>query len=220
MTAPKPSPSELPVAELSSEAERRLSRALALAVHPSELDPEVNERLIASALGSTGAAEGVALPELADEASLTAEARSRELASAALLRAALEGEPVLTEHRALVGALVAAWRPATIAAATHDALIRRHTRRASALRAALWPALGLAAAAAFVMAAWGPELRGRRQPPRAPALELSFARSAAELFDPAEAFAQTGGESARIDRIGAARTAEFRANRFARWGVE
>jgi hypothetical protein len=200
--------------------EDRLSRALALALDPSELDPEVNERLIASAMRSTGAAEGAALPELVDDASLTAEASSRELADAAALRAALEGELVVTEHRALVGALVAAWRPAAVASATHDALIRRHARRASALRAALWPALGLAAAAAFVVAAWGPELRARMQPPRAPALELSLARSAAELFDPAEAFAQTGGESARIDRIGAARTAEFRANRFARWGVE
>jgi hypothetical protein len=43
------------------------------------------------------------------------------------------------------------------------------------------------------------------------------ARSTQPLFR--EPFAQSGGESARIDRIASARAADLRDNRFAAWGV-
>ncbi len=52
-----------------------------------------------------------------------------------------------------------------------------------------------------------------------PQPSLIPARSTADLFDAAEPFPRTGGESKRIDRIAAARSADLRANRFAAWGV-
>lgn len=48
-------------------------------------------------------------------------------------------------------------------------------------------------------------------------LELAVTRSTQSLFP--ERFPQVGGESARIDRIAMARSADLRENRFARWGV-
>jgi hypothetical protein len=211
MTAPKRSLVAVRNEPLPSagavDPDEELERALALAVHPTDLDPELNERLIALAVGG---------PLDASHASPPA---TRELAAAALLRAALDGEPALTEHRALVDELVAAWRPTAIAPAVNDVLVGRHVRRARWLRTTLAPAFALAAVAAAVVFTWSPARGPREGLPRAAAIELSLARSTTDLFDPAEAFPRAGGESARVDRIADARIAEFRSNRFARWGV-
>lgn len=53
----------------------------------------------------------------------------------------------------------------------------------------------------------------------APRAARIAARSTSELFDATTPFPRTGGESARVDRIAGARSADLRANRFAAWGV-
>jgi hypothetical protein len=53
----------------------------------------------------------------------------------------------------------------------------------------------------------------------APHAVLIPSRSTDDLFDAAEPFPRSGGESQRMDRIVGARASDLRANRFAAWGV-
>jgi hypothetical protein len=59
----------------------------------------------------------------------------------------------------------------------------------------------------------------RRPTPALSPPQLVQARSTQELFDPATPFPTKGGESERLEKIVAARSADLRANRFAAWGV-
>lgn len=133
-----------------------------------------------------------------------------ELAEAAALRAALDegstGDPV-------VEALRAAHAPRPIARDAHDAIVSRALApRGGARRPVVLRLAGGVTAALAVAAAIAVLVRGGAAAP-----ELARARSTQPLFD--EPF-KVGQASARIDRIAVARAADFRDNRFAKWGVK
>lgn len=127
-----------------------------------------------------------------------------ELASAAALRDALDADD-------LVVALRAAHAPSEIDPEAHRLLVARAVGTGSKVvplrRRVIAPAVSVLAAAA-VLVLWV----GR--PSEAP---LAQSRSTQPLFD--EAF-KSGETSARIDRIAVARAADYRDNRFAKWGVK
>lgn len=150
-----------------------------------------------------------------------------ELEAARLLRDALDGAEASTEPRsgrpplepsgnaALALALRNAWEPAPIEPAAHAAIVERALREAAARRrgkvirlgAVVSTALALAAGVALFVQA---PSRGPAPPP------LVHSRSTQPLFR--ERFG-LDDSTARIDRIAAARSADLRENRFARWGV-
>lgn len=215
-----------PGLEATPEEAAGVVALLEAAWRPGALDEAANERLLAAALGGEEAAPSEA-----------------ELREAEQLRRALEGDAPhpLAE---LAGALGAATKPADLPADRHEALLERalgagadvvpldaRRRRARGVGAArpraarvgglVGGALALAAAVAlFVSTSRQRPDSQAAAPPRiseARAVELAEARSTAELFD--APFAGKGGESERLDRINAARSADLRANRFASWGV-
>ncbi len=178
----------------------------------------------------TGEGPGPAAPWPDDD--FDAPPSDEELEAARALAEALEGRG----DAAFAGALRAAYDPAALDPARHEALLERalaprgnvvrldDRRRAAARRAlGLGGATGvMAAAAALALALWPPGKRESAPPSAAaPALALAPAlapsRSTQELFD--EPFARSGGGSARIDRIAQARSRDLRQNRFRRWGV-
>jgi hypothetical protein len=143
-----------------------------------------------------------------------------EQAEATRLREALE-DPARVQGGGLAGALSAAWSPRDLSAGEHRALLDRaladhalRRRRAHAMRVSF--GAGLAALAAGVALVVG---IGRGSPPTALRADAAFAptRSTQSLFT--EPFAGAGGQTARVDRIAAARAADLRENEFARWGV-
>ncbi len=144
-----------------------------------------------------------------------------EQAEATRLREALE-DPARAQGGSgeLAGALSAAWSPRDLSAPEHRALLDRaladHARlqrRARAVRVSL--GAGLVALAAGVALVVGSERGAPRTVLRADAFVST--RSTQSLF--AEPFAGAGGQTARVDRIAAARAADLRENEFARWGV-
>ncbi|HEU4404945.1 MAG TPA: hypothetical protein VFS43_06595 [Polyangiaceae bacterium] len=162
---------------------------------------------------------------------------AEELAAARALAEALEGRGEAGREGAeFASALRAAYEPAELDPARHEALLARalgeaggakvvrlDERRLAARRALRWGGATtvMAAAAAAVLALW-PGGRGEGPAPSAavavaPPPALRPSRSTQELFD--EPFARSGGGSARIDRIAQARSRDLRQNRFRRWGV-
>jgi hypothetical protein len=188
-----------------AEEDAALLRALRVASSPATLDPLANEAILARAL------EDAILPASREE--------ERE---AVLLRDALasgKGLPTLVE------ALRAAERPRVIDPMRNEVLIAKALGRGR--RRGLVPmvvgALAMAAAVALFAT------QGIRSMSSSDASsvatrsavggELIRSRSTAALFDAAEPFPRSGGESARIDRIASARAADLRANQFSAWGV-
>jgi hypothetical protein len=114
--------------------------------------------------------------------------------------------------------LSAAWSPRDIAPAEHGAIVERVlARRASrgrVIRVSFGVSAVVALAASVLLFVYA-----SKQPPGRQALPASVAvsRSTQPLFP--ERFATLGGESARIDRIAMARSADLRDNEFAKWGV-
>ena len=147
---------------------------------------------------------------MGDEAATTA----AERAAGEALRAQLEGEAPAREGAELLVALRNAAKPAAISPARNEELIesafRRAVRRGGAVRR-IAPVTMAALAGIAALAAGFSMLIDRDS--------MVPVRSAQELFDPATPFPRHGGESARIDRIAAARGAEMRQNRFKSWGV-
>jgi hypothetical protein len=183
--------------------EAALLLALAAAAMPRDLDPRAHEVILAKVLDDP-----------------LAEPSPAEVEAAARLRASLDpasGVTALGDGAGLARALRAAYRPAPIDSERNERLVARalgpSRRRTRGLVVGLASALALAAGVALVVRASGPVAPARA------AASLIRSRSTAELFDAAEPFPRSGGESTRIDRIASAREADLRANRFAAWGA-
>lgn len=194
---------------LSAEAERDLAAALRAAWQPEEIDPELNEALIALAIEDP-----------------LAPASDEEVAESERLRRALEGEG---EHpyAELARALAAAKQPAGLAAETADRLAGEAAADpdpgpSSAARRGnvIYVAFGAAAAALALAASIALFIRPLQAPESAEVAgrlsELAVSRSTASLFH--EKF-ETGATTERVDRIADARARELRSNRYAMWGV-
>ncbi|WP_437680379.1 hypothetical protein [Sorangium sp. So ce131] len=227
------------LAEALEHGEVPLAAALRAAARPAGIDKADHEALLARALGDV---------RDEDAPPTKAERRAADRLREALERgAAGEGAPgrgagaggeedlgARDELAELAGALRAAWRPAPLAELRSRALVERALRAPSAQRsrriapitmAALSTLAAAAAAAALMFGEVGDERASVARAPAAPAAALAplpsliEARSTAALFDPAAPFPREGGQTARIDRITAARAADLRQNRYAAWGV-
>jgi len=198
----KSDPRDLLDADLSplpEEQEEELARALRAAFAPAELDPAVNEALIAAALE-----DPLAPPT------------EEEVAESARLRDALEGRG---EHPAadLARALSAAASPGRLDDLALERVATRTVGRRKSRGRIVTLAFGTTATAALALAAsWflviAPALHDR-----GPELEaLAVSRSTAGMFP--EKF-EPGTTTARVDRIALARSRELRSNRYALWGV-
>lgn len=203
------------LAEAIDDRRDPLALALRAARAPEAIDAEDLDALVARALG--------------DEARATrAEREAAEALASEIDRGALGPEAAILEH------LRVAARPADLDPHINEALIE-----AALARVAKAPALGLwggkrggarkgapitmAAAAGITAIAAGLALffsapRFDRTGGEARAA-LIRARSSQDLFDASTPFPRSGRESARIDRIAAARGSDLRANRFASWGI-
>jgi len=184
---------------LTGKADEELMLALRMASTPSELDDDVNERLIAAALE-----DPLAPPTDA------------ELVASARLRAALDGGPSTQDSR-LAQAFAAAARPTRLDAhdaqrLVEDALAPRRPR-SNVIYVAFGSAVAVTAAAATLLLFLGPG----RQHPTPPAAAFVSSRSTTDLF--VEKF-RTGETSLRIDRIAEARERDLRQNRYLAWGVK
>lgn len=181
--------------------------ALEAALRPSELDPDVNERLLEMALEDP-----------------LAEPSEEELIESGRLRDALEqGTPDADANllRAL-GASFAAAPPevseeAAVERALEAALPQEPARpaRRSNVVYAVFGASGAVLAAAAAVALFIGTSRSSA-PPAAQASAYVEPHSTASLF--AERF-ETGDTTARVDLIASVRSRDLRDNRYAAWGV-
>ena len=189
---------------LEPEIESELGEALRSAWAPAELDPAVNEQLI----------EAVLVDPFAP-------ATDEEVRESERLRAALEGQAdhPATELRDL---LRAAADPTALEPRTAEHLASSHLARQRSN--VIYVAFGAAAAVAALAAAVAlivspvehPQPSARRAEPSAKRQSLAVSRSTAPLFD---SKFETGGTTARIDRIALQRGREYRDNRYAAWGL-
>jgi hypothetical protein len=120
--------------------------------------------------------------------------------------------------------LRAAEAPAEIDELSHERVLRRALRSASAERRSAMPILGavvaLAAGVALLVTAPWRQEKTHATGPAVDAALLIAPRSTQALFNPAKPFPVKGGESERLGKIVAARQGDLRANRFAQWGVK
>lgn len=201
--APQPSKKQLAVA---TEVVR--------AMVGGTIDRLDNEALLALVLG-----DDVAEAAILDEERAEADALSLALAG--------QGTHELAE---LAFALRHAARPRELDEVTHERLLGGALRRKPERRA-YWPlvsgVLALAAGVAVFLGSAtlerakreGAALSLQRLAPLVAATRIA-PRSTEALFDRALAFELRGGESERVERIVASRASDYRANRFARWGVK
>lgn len=191
-----------PLPEDESEA---LARALRAAWSPADLDPAVNEALIAAALE-----DPLAPPS------------EEELAESARLRSALEGHGSHPSAE-LARALRAAAKPGSLEREQADRLLGSALSDAGAVRRGrvIFVAFGAASTAIAALAAsWflllRPALQGSAPADLAARADLAVSRSTAAMFS--EKF-DTAATTERVDRIVSARSRELRSNRYALWGV-
>jgi hypothetical protein len=204
-----------------------LASALRAAWEPSALDDGDLEAILERAIG-----EGDAPPTRI------------ERAAASRLREELARGQGSGEEAAIIADLEAAYRPSELDPALNEAMLERAFREGDKAKARRFrlvrggdgaaeqraphrsrivpltmAALGSVAALAAGIALVAGQL-DRSSAPMASAapVALIHARSADDLFDPAEKF-EVGQQSARVDRIASARAADLRSNRFAAWGV-
>jgi hypothetical protein len=217
-----PAPSEPNEDAPISDEERAAAEALRDVIDRGEepLAAELRAAFAPSALAEADL-DAVLARAMGDESAATRAERD----AAERLRAELEGEAPVREAAALHALRLAAAPPALdparneelIEAALARADEQRRARRAVVGRRA---AVAIAAISTVTALAAGLSLffgQPRRDAPATAA--LIPARSTEELFDAATPFPRRGEESARIDRIAAARASDLRANRFAAWGV-
>ncbi|MCC6901942.1 MAG: hypothetical protein IT377_23425 [Polyangiaceae bacterium] len=193
------------LALIPEEQEEELARALRAAFAPGQLDPAVNEALIAAALEDP-------LAPPSDE----------EIAESERLRDALAGHGSHASAdlaRALrAAAAPAALRPLDAERVASRALGQRVSRRGRLLVVTFGT---VTTAAVAIAASWflviAPALDGDGGAKLAAQAEaLAVSRSTAGMFS--EKFEQ-GATTARVDRIALARSRELRSNRYALWGV-
>lgn len=145
-----------------------------------------------------------------------------ELAAAARLQEALDGDGDAEGDAAFAEALRAAHAPEDLPAERHElilqtALTAARPRRSNVIRVVFGGgALALAAAAAAVLVL-GPMQRKNDATPASATAAMVPCRSTQDLFE--EPFPREGQASSRVDRIASARSRDLRANRFAAWGV-
>jgi hypothetical protein len=198
------------VAPLSEAEEAAILLALEAALRPAELDPALNERLIAQALE-----DPLAPPT------------EEELAESARLRDALEGQSPAHEDAATLAALRVAYQAGTPREPDLERVLERalttRPRRPNVIYAVFGAGSAvLAAAAALVLVMGG----SRSEAPVAASVSAESAsnagfakpRSTAPLFGQSEAF-RTADTTARMDLIAGARARDLRDNRYAAWGV-
>jgi hypothetical protein len=194
---------------LDEESEEELVRALRSAWTPGDIDPAVNEALIAAALEDP-------LAPPTDE----------ELVESERLRQALEGEGDHPDAR-LARALRVAAAPPPIAELTSERIVRsaigpkrgsERSRRGTVLVVSFGAASALLAIAASWFVFERPAIdQGTEYAKRAvPLSELAVSRSTSAMFH--EKF-ETTGTTDRVDRIALERSRELRSNRYALWGV-
>jgi hypothetical protein len=197
---------------LSEGEEAELLQALEAALHPSELDPDVHERLLEMALEDP-----------------LAPASEEELIESARLRDALEdGSP--NANARLLGALGALGAPFASGAsgagedddaverALGSALAPAKAPRPAARRNVVYAIFGAGSAVLAAAAAVALFVGTSRQaaPASAQAGAYVAPHSTAPLF--AERF-ETGDTTARMDLIASTRSRDLRNNRYASWGV-
>lgn len=194
---------ELP--SLPEEEEEAYARALLAAWSPSELDPGVNEALIAAAL------EDPLAPPTEDE-----------IAESERLRLALDGEG---HHPGadLARALRAAAAPGKLGETETAQIVEDALSTSPRIRRGnvIFVSFGAAGAAIAALAAsWflfvRPALETEGGQALVPEADLAVSRSTAALFS--EKF-DTAETTSRVDRIVSARSRELRSNRYALWGV-
>jgi len=187
-----------------------VANALRAAWAPAALDDGDLDAILERALGD-------------DEALAPPTRREREAAERLSDELSRGGE--LHEEAAILGDLRAAYRPSELSPERNEQLIARAMRRSSQgsasrvrriLPVTMAALTGVAALAAGVALMLGQV--NRAPVAGAPTAALIHARSTDDLFDPAKKF-EVGEQSARIDRIASARSADLRQNRFAAWGV-
>ncbi len=202
-------PPDAPATPEELEAAERLRNTLE---DPALASPDVVSALRAawspSALDDASHAAILAdLPASDEEARLAAE-----------LRDALAGNGA-TKDAELVGALHAAYRPTTLDDAEHRRIIDRAVAPKTAdvitLRRPRRVAVTVTATSVLALAAGVLLFLTTSRPPDE--VPLAKARSTQPLFG--EPF-KAGETSARIDRIALARAADYRDNRFVKWGVK
>lgn len=199
-------PEELEAAALLREALERgedpFADELRAAHAPGALADDDLDALVARALGE-------------EDASTQAEREAAED-----LRAELDGRAPVREA-AIFTQLRVASSPPHLDPAKNDALIAAALSRAGRGRGVvrrLAPVTIAAVTGITALAAGLALFIGQpRVDPRSAA--MIRARSTQELFDAGTPFPRSGEESARIDRIAAARAGDLRRNRFASWGV-
>lgn len=227
------------LAEALERGDEPLALALRAAACPADLDRADHEALLARALGDEGAP-----PTRVEQ--LAAERLRRALDRRAAAEVDPEpgggaggegGAGARDELAELADALRAAWRPAPIAELRNRELVeqalrsrggRRHLRVVPVTMAALSTLAAVAAGVAMMIGGAAQESlpaahmeRAAGAVAAAPASPRALieARSTTALFDAAVPFPKVGGQTARIDRIAAARAADLRNNRYAAWGV-
>lgn len=192
---------ELP--ELEPEVEEALLQALSAAWQPRELDPAVNEALIAAALE-----DPLAPPT------------EEELVASERLRRALEGDGHDPDAE-LARALKHAGAPKPIDQVTAERVLQKSLGKAPAKRGnVVYVTFGAVSAVLALAAAFLLFLRPALDQNRAGELakDLARSRSTAALFKSPDDFEATV-TTTRVDRIASSREKDLRQNRYALWGV-
>lgn len=198
--------------------------ALMHACRPEALSPELNESLIAQALGIEWEAPKPAYPQLSDEQQESDEPTELELEAAARLAEAMEG---LGSHplAELATALKNAVLPESLSQIQLERLVRIAGARSPQSpqdvarhghwlrRASPWAlSIGVAAAVALMFL---PKTEKSRQD-RVAEETLALSRSLSPLF---ATESPSASPSERMDRIVMARTRDLRHNRYLSWRV-
>jgi hypothetical protein len=185
------------IAPLDPTVERELAEAIRSAWEPSPLDAARHRQILEISLADP-----------------FADPTEEEVRESARLRRALDEGDTTHPDAELARVLKNAARPSAASSDADVAPPRIAGRTAGRVFYATFGAAALAAAAGFALFV----ARPREQPAasRAPIPTLHASRPTGELF--AERF-ETGGTTARIDRIALARAHDLRENRYAMWGV-
>lgn len=206
-------------AEISADL-AAFSEALTAALHPTDIDPDAHEALLARALGL-------------DAAPAEHPADDAEKRRSALLAAMLEGrapsdddaDPALARLAQLARALRLAYAPTALDELSNQRLLTAGLKtpsRVAARRTVAVAVFALVAAAAAVVGLYvkRPNVdpsTAMRTTPHTPLIE---ARSSFDLFDATKPFEREKGTTERVDKITTTRASELRDNQFNAWGVQ
>lgn len=195
---------EAEIPELEPDVEEALMQALGAAWQPRELDPTVNEALIAAALE-----DPLAPPT------------EEELVASERLRRALEGDGHDADAE-LARALRHAGSPKPLDQVTAERMLQKSLGQPARAKRGnvVYVTFGAVSAIAALAAAFLLFLRPALDQNRAGELakDLARSRSTAALFKSPDDFEATV-TTTRVDRITSSREKDLRQNRYALWGV-